>query len=180
MLSRTYSTSFEIGESRLSATISPCSFMYPNYGLQLQITLEGGGVCYLLNKQVLAVNATEADVDAMLAHVKLKPCSRCGEPAFDPASIDTNRADLCEFCFMKMNAKYAKASEAEAKKVARKDISMKNSGYTHRVDAWVHPESGSDSMVTMYYGDAPTKSSIESQLKKQGSCVLDDYTVVPL
>ncbi len=167
----------------LVASISPCSWMYPNYGLQIQVRIEStGGTAFILNKALPFAQATEDDVRAMLASVRIVPCPRCQSPAFDPATVETNRSGLCEACFLNdLNAKYDAAKKKEAAKLARTDASMKRKGMTHRVDAFIHPSGGGDDyQISIYVSENPTKTMIRKELRRCKSAVLDDYTVRPL
>ena len=167
----------------LVASISPCSWMYPNYGLQIQIRIEStGGTAYILNRSLPFAQATEDDVRAMVASVRIVHCPRCQSPAFDPATVETNRSGLCEACFLKdLSAKYDAAKKKEAAKLARTDASMKLKGMTHRVDAWVHPSGGGDDyQMQLYVRGEPSEGLIQKELKRAGSSVRTDYAVRPL
>lgn len=167
----------------LVASISPCSWMYPNYGLQIQIRIEStGGTAYILNRSLPFAQATEDDVRAMVASVRIVHCPRCQSPAFDPATVETNRSGLCEACSLKdLSAKYDAAKKKEAAKLARTDASMKLKGMTHRVDAWVHPSGGDDDyQISLYVSEKPTKAMIRTELRRCNSSVLDDCVVFPL
>ena len=91
MIEKTISRTLAIGAATLTATVSPCSWMYPNYGLQIQIRIESTGeTALLLNKSLPFTEATEDDVRTMLASVRIVRCPRCESPAFDPATVVTN------------------------------------------------------------------------------------------
>lgn len=183
MIDKTISRTRAIGAATLTASVSPCSWMYPGHGLQLQIELTpGGGTAFLHNKGKTFADATEADIDAMLASVKLVPCSRCGNLAFDSNTVSTNRAGKCETCFIgDLNKEMEAAQKKDAEKLKRTDARMKAKGMTHRVDAWVHPAAGGDDYpVSLYVNSAPSKSLIQKELKKLKSSVLDDYTIQAL
>lgn len=184
MLKQTHTENWTTPEGyKLSASISPCAWMYPGYGLQIKVDLiEGGGCAYLANKEVKWEEATEADFDALVSRVRLKPCARCGKPAFDPAAHDTNRSGLCESCFMgDLNAEFEAVQKVEHEETARTDADMKAKGYTHRVEAWIHPVSGGDDFqIAFYFEGVPSKASIRAVLKKNGSGVFNDYQIIDL
>lgn len=183
MIEKTISRTRAIGTATLTTTVSPCSWMYPGYGLQIQIQLApNGGTAFVHSKGRAFADATEADIDAMLESVKLVQCSRCGNLAFDPATVSTNRAGKCETCFMgDLDKELDAARKKDAEKLKRADARMKAKGMTHRVDAWVHPAGGGDDyLVSLYVNGDPSKSLIQKELKKLKSSVLDDYTIQAL
>ncbi|ABO59819.1 hypothetical protein Bcep1808_6932 (plasmid) [Burkholderia vietnamiensis G4] len=170
-----------IGGVELAATVDPCSWMYPGYGLQISVMMDGGGKAHLNQKSLAFEQATESDVKTLLEGVRIVPCKQCSKPAFDPTSVSTNREGECESCFMaKLNAEFAASQEKERKKLAKLDAKYKRQGFTHRVDAWIHPSGGGDDRQVSYYMTDPTDEQIKKELKKSGSCVLDDYKVIPL
>lgn len=170
----------DIGGVKLSLQVSPGSWMYPGYGLQVEITMAGGGNAYLLDKATPFAKATHTDLERLFDRVKVISCCKCGKPAFDPASIDTNREGKCESCFMEeWSADYAKLQEAELAKLKKKDQEMKSNGYTHRVTAWIHGD-GDDEEVHIYMRTTPIDAQIRNELRSRGSQVLDDYEVSAL
>lgn len=51
MIEKTISRTRAIGAATLTATVSPCSWMYPGHGLQIQIQLApNGGTAFLHSK----------------------------------------------------------------------------------------------------------------------------------
>ncbi len=180
MIEKAYSCSRTIGDITLKATISPCSWMHPDNGLQIQVQmLPVGGTAYLNDQSKPFNDFTEADMAAMLGTVKIVPCSRCGNPAFDPATVRTNLAGKCHPCLMADRDQEAKAfQERAAKRQKSKDEEMKGKGMTHRVMAMVHPDAGGDDYPVVFYADTePTEAQIKKQLKKMGSAVLDDFSI---
>lgn len=179
---RDFSHQWELGGAKLSADISPCSWMYPDYGLQLSITMEGGGRAYVLNKNLTFETASEKDALAMCQLVKIVPCKCCGKPAFEPKSVQTNRETKCEECFMaKWTKEVEELQKKEAASLLRRDKKHLKLGYTHRVTASIHPAAGGDDyLVDFYVQGKPTKASIQAMIKKRGSVVLDDYSVSDL
>jgi hypothetical protein len=175
------------GGLRLDGEVSPCVFMYPGYPLQIQVTLrrkdgESLGIAYAVDRSNTAGTATEADVARLLEPVWIVPCHRCAAPAFDPATIDTNRAGLCESCFLRdLEAEFAAAQEAERRELAERDRRRKAEGMAYRVSAWVHPEAGGDDYpVDWYFAAAPTDEQVRILLREAGSAVLGDYQIIAL
>lgn len=175
------------GGVRLEGEVSPCVFMYPGYPLQVRVTLrrkpgESLGDAYAADRTKTAGTATEADAARLLEAVRIVPCRRCAAPAFDPATIETNRAGRCEACFLSdLEVEFAAAREAERQDLAAHDRRRKGEGMTYRVSAWVHPEAGGDDdLVHWYFAAAPTDAQVRTLLREAGSAVLDDYRVIPL
>jgi hypothetical protein len=157
--------------------------MTPNYGLQCQVTIpDGGGSAYLHDKTLKFENAQLADLETMLGRVKVCKCEKCGKPAFDPSSVQTNRSGGCEACFMEaLNKKYEQSMAREKAKRRKLDEQRKAQGFTHKVEAWVHPEAGgSDYEIVLFAKSLPTAALIQKELKKRRSAVMDDYVVSAL
>jgi len=170
-LSKLIVTDEREGDIRLSADVSPCSWLNHDYGLQIQVTMAGGGNVCVIDKAVKFADATEADVRRLLAIVRTKPCSRCGKTAFDPESVRTNRQGLCEQCFMAdLTAEFDKATAKEKKRMAKADAKYRATGHTHRVDAWIHT-GGGDQPVSFYFKGSPRRrpSRISSKKRVRGS-----------
>lgn len=172
---------------KLKAEVSPCVFMYPPYPLQVQVTLhrrpgEQLGSAYAVDRTKTAETYTDADVRRLLAGVGTTPCPRCSTPAFNPATIKTNRGGLCEGCFVHdVDAEFAAAMEAEERQITARDRRMKRKGMLIRVSAWVHSEQcGDDYQVDWYLNHQPTPEEVGAVLRKEGSCRVDDYQIVIL
>ena len=65
-----------------------------------------------------------------------------------------------------------------AKKLTARDKKMMQQGYTHRVEAWIHPPKGDDYPVVAYCMRKPDVSDISQILRK--SEVKTDYVVIEL
>ena len=180
-LARTVLTQ-EIDGVTFSIEVAPCSWLYPGYGLQIHVTmLDGGGNVDIMDKTLPFAKATEADMLRLFRQVRVVKCSRCGKPAFDPETTGTNRCGLCEICFIKdLNEELQAAMDKEKKRMARMDTKRRKEGYTHRVDAWVHPQAGSDYQISLYVKGKPTAALIKRELTKLKSQVTNDYTVIEL
>jgi len=79
----------------------------------------------------------------------------------------------------KLNAEYDQVTAKERDLIARRDKRMAAKGYTHRVTAWVHA-GGDDRQIDFYVKGTPSDAFIKKALRKEGSRVLDDYSVVTL
>lgn len=172
----------EIGESKLSLQVSPCSWMYKGYPLQVEVQLAGGGNAFLTHESKRFDTATQDDLQGMLDRVRLVPCCKCGKPAFDPATVETNRKGQCEACFMEdLNKLFEKDRKKEEAKLAKRIERYKQRGFTHLVSAWVHPLAGGDDhQIEAWFNGEPSKEEVRDMLRRQGSCELDDYVVTKL
>lgn len=171
----------DISGTNLTAKVSPCSWMYPNYGLQIEVSMVGGGKAYVLEKKTDFDHATQADMQRLFDAVRLCECKRCSKPAFDPKSVKTNRKGVCEGCFLAaLEKQYARDLAKEAKLLEGVRKQLKSKGYTHHIQAWIHPEDGSDYQVDFGGKGKVSDKQIQNTLRAKGSVVVDDYVVTPL
>ncbi len=171
----------EIDGVKLTLQVSPCSWMYRGYGLQVAITMDGG-VAYILDKSTPFESATPADLERLFDNAKTLSCSCCGKPAFDPEACDTNREGKCEACFMRMlNAEFARGRKKALAAALQLRARKKKAGFTYLVNAWIHPEEGGDDFeIHLWYRQPPDAQSVETAIRKAGSEVFDDFLVVQL
>lgn len=182
MLDRQHTKTITVGDAFVTSSISPCCWMYPGHGLQIRVTLLNGGSAYIHDVEKPFDHSSEADVDRLLKQVRVIPCSRCGDHAFDPASVISNRNGLCEKCFLSdLDAEFAEAKAKEQAEITALNAKMLAEGYTHRVDAWIHPVAGGDDrQVSLYYIGKPSDRTVRRRLQMEGSSVLEDYVILPL
>jgi hypothetical protein len=169
----------------LIGRVSPCVFMTANYPLQISVQLmvngEFAGYSYASDPRLTATTARDADVEALLAAIRLLPCIRCNAPTIDPSTATTNRAGLCEGCFMRdLREQFDRESRAEERRIALRDRRMKAKGLKYRVSAWIHPAEGEDYQCDWYEPHLPGRREIERHLRELRSVVVDDYQVVKL
>lgn len=163
------------------AEVSPCSWMYSGYGLQLRVEIEGGGWATVNDKSIQFEDADEDQAKGLIGKLKLCPCKKCSSPAFDPSTCSTNREGVCERCFLKQLQADCEAAQAkEEKKLKRKDARLKLQGFTHRIDAWIHPASGGDDYQVSIWMVNPTEKDIHKELRKAGSCEVNDFKMIEL
>lgn len=68
-------------ETTLAVAISPCCWMYPKYPFQIQVHIAETGDHTIVSKKGLSfADATEADVDALVATLTIVRCPRCQSP----------------------------------------------------------------------------------------------------
>lgn len=164
----------------LTAKVDPCAWMYENYGLQVSVFTDSGERIHRYRRDIKFHAATEDNVRALLDGVSLCACKTCGKPTFSPAIAEHLKGE-CQACITaEADAQFAKQQNADSQKLAEMDKKFKAEGFTHRVDAWIHPSAGgSDRMISFYIANQP-KNYIESRLRNEGSMVVDDYTLTAL
>lgn len=175
---RTFSHSFSVDGQAARASVSPCSWMYPSHGLQVEVNVAGGR-WYNHDRSISFEHATEADVVRLAEQVRLCACAKCGGPAIlDPSS---NRKGQCEACFMAvLNADLAAAQAKASKRAAAADRKQAAKGYKFKTTAWVHPSTGDDYQIMWYSVTAPTAAEVGKVLKARRSSVTTDYTTTSL
>lgn len=160
----------DVAGTPVYSEVSPCSWMYPDYGLQIGVRLNVNypniATHFLFDKTLPYAKATEADARKMIKDF-----------------LDAGGMEILKAAEAKWQALQQKmvVSEAErAKKLAAEDKEAKRKGYTHKLVAWVHPASGDDYMVSAYAKPAPTDAMVKAMLKRRKSTVLTDYKIVEL
>lgn len=164
-------------DAKLSASVSPCVWMYGG-PFQISVNLAGGGSTIVIDSELRLDQATEADIIRLLDSVGIVKCRTrgCQNPAFDPRTTLKNRDGRCEPCALAVFDKELNAAQAaERKKLARMDRQYKARGFTHRVDAWVHAEGG-DQQLSIWLRD-PTDMIIRSELLRSGVADSQSYTL---
>ena len=170
----------------VNVEVSPCSWMYENYGLQVMYgshETHSWGFCN--RKNLPAGDATREDVQAMLdEQTELHQCEECGQDHLKDINPDHpgNREEKCETCFMANHkASFAKLMEEENKKQAKKDAKMKQKGFTHKSEAWVHPPRGGDDyQVLIYWPKEPTPEEVREELAKTKGVAQNTHVLTPL
>ena len=171
-------------ETTLTVAISPCCWMYPNYPFQIQVHIAETGDHTIVSKNGLSfADATEADVDSLVASLSIVQCPRCQSPMFERTGNEAHNPDkLCSKCILADLTEQFEASKKKAEeKQQKEDATRKAEGYSHRINARIHPAGGGDDyQVVMYASRRPTKATMRSQLRKLGSEVFDDYLITKL
>lgn len=167
---------------RVKAEVSPCSWMYKHYGFQFEYKdNEGYSQGYILRKSLAEKDATAADVQDMLdTGLTLQACESCGvQYLFN--ELHNHRGQKCKKCHeTECRAELEKALEREAAVERKHDARMKKQGYTHKVNAWIHPARGDDHEVSYYFVGKPSDEKVKTLLRKEGSQILTDYEVIAL
>jgi ectoine hydroxylase-related dioxygenase (phytanoyl-CoA dioxygenase family) len=151
--------------------ISPCSFMYRGYGLQLQVALRKGA-CNAESEFLRDKTIDKEDFDKRAKELLAEFIDDKGVAKLERKVKDyAKRAE-------KFKREWAKIEAKQAKEKAARDAKMIRQGYTHRLDAWIHPTRGDDYQVQAYAKGAFTKADIRDILKE--SRVKDDYVITKL
>jgi hypothetical protein len=109
------------------------------------------------------------------------PLVKCSNPACQnmtwnrkhfPSQYRDTRCSTCWFENFNAEHEIEAAKEVEAGK--RKDREMKAKGFTHAIDAWIHPGGGDDYTIVVYLNREPTKGDIAKALRQ--SIVKTDYS----
>jgi hypothetical protein len=157
-------------------SVSPCSWMYPNYGLQVQLSLAENAVNaeseFILDKAFDAMKKPMPELEAAAKGMAEKWLAENGA-AILHERVATWRARASEF-----DAEMQKEAKREAAAQKRRDKSHKAKGFTHRVNAWIHPDQGDDFERIAYVVGKPEKADIAKILSS--STVKDDYVVTEL
>ena len=161
-----------------TATIAPCAWMYARRPLRVEVMTAGSRVGF--DSPILFDDATEADAIALALRTQVVPCVNpcAGHAVEDPSS---NRGGRCNSCFEAfLNDRFQRDREAALRAASEKDATMKAKGYRYKASAWVHPESGSDYQIDVYFADAPTPAAMTKVLKKHKSVIHNDYQCASL
>jgi hypothetical protein len=78
-----------------------------------------------------------------------------------------------------LRAELDESTQKENDEISKLDAKYKKKGYTHRVEAWIHPASGDDYSIAFWIQN-PTVEEIQKVIRKKKSQVLDDYKMVEL
>lgn len=164
------------------ARVSPCCWMHHGYPLQITVTAVGcpDMLTTVSRRDKVLATATELDIQALLDEMPHGIC-KCGKVAIrfqgEPNAV---RPPRCEQCHAEHGRKEWQAIAAKrAERRKQQDRQSKAEGYTHRVEAWIHPENDDDVCV-VFYGRNPTAESVANELKRLGSTDTSDFVIVPL
>lgn len=185
-LARDFTFTTQRAGATLTMRVEHPSWGYPNWGLQIGVTIDDGGKTRhnsagARRPELPFEQATVGDALALFDSVAIVPCRTCGAPAFDPATSITNRAGECESCFLEridrdFQRQMLPSRIRELKAELQRAEQHKANGFTHRLLAVIHPKSGGDDrMVEFFTKGELTPAEIEKLLKKRGSAVLNDY-----
>lgn len=159
----------------VTVVISPCSWMYPNYGLQIQLSLgiqPNAGSEFVCEKDVTCVGVPIDRLTEMAEAQALRWLKANGTAplvAKAQAWVDA----LAQF--RKDDAVF---QDREKKRLAAERTRMQKKGYTHCLEGFIHPSSGDDRFFRCYSVGEPTQADIAKVLK--ASQVKTDFRVYSL
>ena len=156
--------------------VSPCSWMYKGYGLQVRISMKERAVNaeseFLLDKTTDAHGVAPDKLEAKAALTVAEWLKTNGTKPLHESVAKWARISA-EF-----EQKFADEEKKTAERIKRTDARRKREGYTHKLDAWIHPARGEDFMITVYGKQLFTKEDIADQLR--ASTVKNDYAITEL
>lgn len=157
-------------------SVSPCSWMKRGYGLQISISMAEYGVNaeseFVVDKSYEASDKPHEQLDAAGKVLAQKWLDENGtQPLHALAAKWHGTKEQFAVDIVAIEKR-----EAAAQK--RADKRHKTKGYTHRVNAVIHPEHGDDRITVSYIVGAPTDEDIAAILR--ASVVKDDYVVTEL
>ena len=160
--------------TKVFCEISPCSWMYANYGLQVQLSLKENAnnteSKFINDKNIICF-----DVPLPLKEANNLATGWLGANGIKPLqnSIDAWNKAKEEF------DKERIIDEAkEVKRAAKMSAKRKAEGFTHLFTGWIHPACGDDYRVEAFIKGVPTNTDIANLLKK--STVKDDYKITTI
>lgn len=158
-------------------SVSPCSWMNRSYGLQVRISLTKNAVNaeseFIIDKGFEATDKPMQVLDDAAKSMVEKWLSENGTKILHE-QVAKWKVTAAEFA-----RDIVEEEERAAAEQTRDDKKYKAKGYTHRLNAYVHPEHGGDDYMTVtYFAGAPKKAQIDKILRS--SAVKDDYAVTEL
>jgi hypothetical protein len=166
------SGTFSYSGTTFFVEISPCSWMYSYYGLQVQISLRKnaanlGSVFVNAKNWSLDKNAEKLWLPKALELAKAHVATKKGF-----AEVLSAEKALTEF--------FTETLESEKREEARRTkrmLALNAKGFRWFLTAWIHT-SGDDRCIEKAYVTKPTKALIATLLGR--SAVKTDYTLVPI
>jgi hypothetical protein len=149
--------------------ISPCSWMYPGHKIQIGISLKENApnIATIFQKSE-TMEWDKENHPAMLKEARNVTRNYLKEHG----RIELDKAEKKH---QKLNREWEIHQEKELQEQKKREIRLINKGFTHRLDAWIHPSHDSDFQIKVYFMGEPTKTEVQKQLKK---CqVKTDYKV---
>lgn len=158
--------------TRVYVEISPCSWIYQGYGLQVKLALylnaPNAASVFTIDRSFEACGATSGD---------LRSAARA-------LATDWLRVNGCgplreaKARWEKVQADFKREAEEREAKLKKEIAKAKAEGFTHRLSAWVHPTHGDDEYVELWFKGAPGSADIARVLRN--SVVKTDYSVTEL
>jgi len=157
---------------------SPCSFMYPHYGLQVRVVSpDGRSEFFCLDRQADPKTATRDSIQRLVeGGCQRATCPTCANPFLKGAANKRAYPEMCQVCRAdRIQAEYQAELAKEEQEEKKRDAEKKAEGYTCKVVAWLHPADGEDREVTIYFDGDPNAHDIKKHLKLRGCQRGDDF-----
>lgn len=184
-LPRDHTKAWEENGVKFTADISPCSWMYPGYGLQVEIKMVDQPDHIFRNLKKRFQECTVTDFDNLVAGHVLEPCNKpgCTRITFkDSKGGQYNKEGYCETCRVaRITEEFDAAQKEEEAKEKRLDAKRKREGFTHKTIAWIHPSAGGDDYQIVVHSKGKMKDTqIKAMILRRGSRVTTDYNQIEL
>jgi hypothetical protein len=176
MKSINMNANFVISGVQYFVEVSPCSFMYSDYGIQYTVALSRdacGSAKVSLCEKDLAGRRPSPELMATVIFRAKKWLRSTGNAELLQQLTREAAERLARY-----DAELAAEREAAKKFYADEARKLKARGYTHCVTYVIHPECGDDAMWRAFFTAKPTDKQIAALLKK--SEVKDDFVVAAL
>jgi len=153
------------------ASVSPCSWMYQGYGLQIQLSLkENGENAESVFPKDKEFECRDVSLDILMPRAQSLAISYLQTNGLEPLQKALDH-------WAEAQKKWDEILKKEEAALLRDHAKHKAKGFTHYTTGWVH-SSGDDYQVGAYSKGAPTEAQIKKLLKR--SVVKTDYAVTEL
>lgn len=153
------------------ASVSPCSWMYRGYGLQLQLSLKENGY----NAESVFTNDKSFDCYGIPVEDITPKAQSLAVTYLQTKGLEPLQKAL-DF-WAAAEKKWEETLKEEEAQLLRDHAKAKAKGYTHYIIGWVH-NTGDDYQVGAYTAGVPTEAQIKKLLK--WSVVKTDYIITEL
>jgi desulfoferrodoxin (superoxide reductase-like protein) len=158
------------GEETYYASISPCCWMYSNYGMQVKVSSDPGAYnaeSHFIRWSTLYANATEQEVIAKITEFFKQGGAAIIKKAVADWAVEEKR----------FRAEIAELDRQQAEEDAKEHAKAKAAGYTHYIIYWIHGV-GDDVQKKAFTKGEPTQTTINRLLGR--SAIKTDYKIFVL
>lgn len=152
--------------------VSPCSWMYPGYGLQIKMATKPSAV----NAESVFDCDKSVEVDEFMSQDELYKLAQRQAIAW----LEKNGVEILDQKVLEWSKTHAvlaervkQTHEKEKQDYVKRMTAHVKAGYTHVLRAWIHPSRGDDYQVEACFKGKPTPKQIRATLGK--SMVKTDY-----
>ena len=144
--------------------ISPCSWMYKDYGLQVKLSVVKNGCnaesVFAHDKSIKITDKTPRD--EMIESSKKVALNKLNEVGIEDLVAQAQKWAVAKADW---DIQWAKDEEARQKREAKEIAKYKAKGFTHKFTGWIHPAKGDDRMVGAYCVGVPSDAEIIKLLR---------------